>query len=117
MNTQINLKLLVLTATVSFEEYYILKLENFDPKKLVNYQIDMYEIPLEKTQVESIKIIDKNNFWVTSEAETFGSPYLFKISLYWSIPSELIIEASTPSPEVPLIKPKTVNNLPIIIFF
>ena len=76
-----DLKLLVLTATVSFEEYYILKLENFDPKKPINYQIDMYEIPLEKTQVESIKIIDKNTFWITSEAETFGSPYLFKISL------------------------------------
>ena len=76
-----NLKLLVLTATVSFEEYYILKLENFDPKKEINYQINMYEIPLEKTQVESIKIIDKNTFWVTSEAETFGSPYLYKISL------------------------------------
>ena len=76
-----DLKLLVLTATVSFVDYYILKLENFDPKKPINYQIDMYEIPLEKTQVESIKIIDKNNFWVTSEAETFGSPYLFKISL------------------------------------
>ena len=76
-----NLKLLVLTATVSFEEYYILKLENFDPKKLIDYQIDMYEIPLEITQVESIKIIDKNTFWVTSEAETFGSPYLYKISL------------------------------------
>ncbi len=76
-----NLKLLVLTATVSFEEYYILKLENFDPKKPINYQINMYEIPLAKTQVESIKIIDKNTFWVTSEAETFGSPYLYKISL------------------------------------
>ena len=76
-----DLKLLVLTATVSFEEYYILKLKDFDPKKPINYQIDMYEIPLEKTQVESIKIIDKNTFWITSEAETFGSPYLFKISL------------------------------------
>ena len=76
-----NLKLLVLTATVSFEEYYILKLENFDPKKPINYEINIYEIPLEKTQVESIKIIDKNTFWVTSEAETFGSPYLYKISL------------------------------------
>ena len=76
-----DLKLLVLTATVNFEKYYILKLEDFDPKKPINYQIDMYQIPLEKTQVESIKIIDKNTFWVTSEAETFGSPYLFKISL------------------------------------
>ena len=76
-----DLKLLVLTATVSFKEYYILKLEDFDPKKPISSQIYMYELPIDKTQVESIKIIDKNTFWVTSEAETFGSPYLFKISL------------------------------------
>ena len=76
-----DLKLLVLTATVSFEEYYILKLENFDPKKPIKYQIDMHEIPLEKTQVESIKIIDKNTFWVTSEAETFGSPMMYKLKI------------------------------------
>ena len=76
-----DLKLLVLTATVSFEKYYILKLENFDLKKPIDYQIDMYEIPLEKTQIESIKIIDKNTFWVTSEAETFGYPMMYKISL------------------------------------
>ena len=76
-----NLKLLVLTATVSFEEYYILKLENFNLKKPINYQINMYEIPLEKTQVESIKIIDKNTFWVTSEAETFGSPWMYKLKI------------------------------------
>ena len=37
-----NLKLLVLTATVSFEEYYILKLENFDPKKTINYQFNFF---------------------------------------------------------------------------
>ena len=75
------LKLLILTATISFEEYYLLKIKNFDPNNNINYKIDMYEIPLEKTQVESIKIIDKNNFWITSEAETYGSPFLYKISL------------------------------------
>ena len=76
-------KLLALTGSLSFkgDEYYILKIKDFDPKKPINYYIDMYKIPLEKTQVESIKIIDKNTFWVTSEAETFGSPYLYKISL------------------------------------
>ena len=76
-------KLLALTGSLSFkaDEYYILKIKDFDPKKPINYHFDMYKIPLEKTQVESIKIIDKNTFWITSEAETFGSPYLFKISL------------------------------------
>ena len=76
-------KLLALTGSLSFkgDKYYIFKIKDFDPKKTINNHIDMYEIPIEKFQVESIKIIDKNNFWVTSEAETFGSPYLFKISL------------------------------------
>ena len=76
-------KLLALTGSLSFkgDKYYIFKIKDFDPKKPINNQIDMYEIPLEKTQVESIKIIDKNTFWVTSEAETFGIPYLYKISL------------------------------------
>ena len=76
-------KLLALTGSLSFkgDKYYIFKIKDFDPKKTINNHIDMYEIPIGKSQVESIKIIDKNNFWVTSEAETFGSPYLFKISL------------------------------------
>ena len=74
---------MALTGSLSFkgDKYYIFKIKDFDPKKTINNHIDMYEIPIGKSQVESIKIIDKKNFWVTSEAETFGSPYLFKISL------------------------------------
>ena len=57
-----------------------------DPSKEIKLKNSLYmdsssKKIYEKTQVESIKIIDKNTFWVTSEAETFGSPYLFKISL------------------------------------
>ena len=33
-----------------------------------------------------------------------------------ALPSDLIIEASTPSPDVPLIKPKDVYSLVIFIF-
>jgi hypothetical protein len=75
------LKLLVLTSTKDFNEYYIHKIKNFNISKLKNLKIDTYKIPIRKTQVESIKIIDKNNFWITSEAEFMGSPYLYKISL------------------------------------
>ena len=75
------LKLLVLTSTKDFNEYYIHKIKNFNISKLKNLKIDTYKIPIGKTQVESIKIIDKNNFWITSEAEFMGSPYLYKISL------------------------------------
>ena len=30
----------------------------------------MVEIPIGKTQVEAIKIIDRNNFWISSEDES-----------------------------------------------
>ena len=75
------LKLLVLTSTKDFNEYYIHKIKNFNVLKIKNFKIDTYEIPIGKTQVEAIKIIDKKNFWITSEAELFGSPFLYKISL------------------------------------
>ena len=75
------LRLLVLTSTKDFNEYYIHKIKNFNILKLKNLKAETYEIPIGKTQVESIKIIDKNTFWITSEAEIFGSPYLFKIYL------------------------------------
>ena len=47
-----------------------------------NYEINMFKIPIEKTQVEAIKIIDYTNFWITSEDES-SSDYarLMKISL------------------------------------
>ena len=75
------LRLLVLTSTKDFKEYYIHKIKNFNVSKIKNLKFDTYEIPIGKTQVEAIKIIDKNNFWITSEAELFGSPLLYKISL------------------------------------
>jgi hypothetical protein len=34
----------------------------------------MIKIPIGKTQVEAIKIIDKNNFWITTEDES-GKKY------------------------------------------
>jgi len=74
-------RLLVLTSTKDFKKYYIHKIKNFNISKFQNLKIDNYEIPIGKTQVESIKIIDKNTFWITSEAETFGSPMMYKLEI------------------------------------
>jgi hypothetical protein len=75
-------KLLALTGTLIFNEYYILKIENFDLERKKDYKIDMYEIPIGKTQVEAIKIIDSNTFWITSEDEkSSSSARLMKIKL------------------------------------
>ena len=75
------MKLLVLTSTFDFNEYFIITIENFDPSKLNNKKINKLKIPIGKTQVESIKIINKSSFWITSEAELLGKPKLYKISL------------------------------------
>ena len=75
-------KLLALTGTLFFNEYYILKIENFNLEVKKDYKIDMYEIPIGKTQVEAIKIIDSNTFWITSEDEkSSSSARLMKIKL------------------------------------
>ena len=77
-------KLLALTGSRSFkgDEYYILKIEDFDLEIKKDYKINMYEIPIGKTQVESIKIIDSNTFWITSEDEkSSASARLMKIKL------------------------------------
>ena len=75
-------KLLALTGTLIFNEYYILKIEDFDLESKKDYKIDIYEIPIGKTQVEAIKIIDSNTFWITSEDEkSSSSARLMKIKL------------------------------------
>ena len=75
-----DLNLLVLTSTIEFDNYFLLKIDNFDLKS-ENNQINIYEIPIGKTQVEAVKIIDSHNFWLSSENEKNGYPYLYKFSL------------------------------------
>ena len=75
---------MALTGSLSFkgDEYYILKIEDFDLESNKDYKINMYEIPIGKTQVEAIKIIDSSTFWITSEDEASStSARLMKIKL------------------------------------
>jgi len=63
------LKLLALTSTINFKKYYLILIKDFSLKNK-KHQIETYEIPIGKTQVEAIKIIDRNNFWISSEDES-----------------------------------------------
>ena len=72
---------LVLTSTINFDEYYILVVNDFSLNNK-DHKINMYEIPIGKTQVEAIKIIAENTFWITSEDESSSSSArLMKIKL------------------------------------
>ena len=76
-------KLLALTSTVDFNNYSLQTIENFDINRLTNLKINTNLISVGKSQIEAIKIIDSNNFWVSSEDEiSSSSARLFKLNLY-----------------------------------
>ena len=72
-----NLGLLALISYDSDGNQYIILFPNFNPKGKNSFK--KFRIPIDKSQMESIKIINKNEFWITSEDEGSGHPTLFKI--------------------------------------
>lgn len=72
-----NLGLLALISYDSDGNQYIILFPDFNPKKKSSFK--KFRIPIDKSQMESIKIINKNEFWITSEDEGRGHPTLFKI--------------------------------------
>jgi len=72
-----NLGLLALISYDYDGNQYIILFPNFNPKGKNSFK--KFRIPIDKSQMESIKIINKNEFWITSEDEGSGHPTLFKI--------------------------------------
>lgn len=72
-----DLGLLALISYDSDGNQYIILFKNFNPKGKNSFK--KFRIPIDKSQMESIKIINKNAFWITSEDEGSGHPTLFKI--------------------------------------
>ena len=75
------LNFLALVSYNSKGSQYIILFEEFDMENLEDNRFKKYKIPLERAQIESIKIIDKNTFWVTSEDEGIGNPYMYKLKV------------------------------------
>ncbi|MGC6422045.1 MAG: hypothetical protein ACON47_04930 [Flavobacteriaceae bacterium] len=60
---------------------FLYRIQNFDPNALNFEGIEMMVIPHKDAQIEGVKVIDANHFWVTSEEEKFyGKPELIRIS-------------------------------------
>ena len=69
-----------LLALISYDSdgnQYLILFRDFDPLKANRF--DKFKIPIDKSQMESIKIINETEFWITSEDEGSGHPTLFKI--------------------------------------
>ncbi len=71
--------LLALVSYNSKGEQYLILFENFELNNLENNNFTKYKIPIERAQIEAIKIIDQETFWITSEDEGVGSPFMYKI--------------------------------------
>jgi hypothetical protein len=73
--------LLALVSYNSKGNQYLILFENFELNNLENNTFKKFKIPLEQAQIEAVKIIDKKTFWVTSEDEGIGSPFMYKIKV------------------------------------
>ena len=71
-------------ALVSYSfkgEQYLILFEDFNIDNPRYNSFKKYRIPIERAQIESVKIINGNMFWVTSEDEGIGNPYMYKLEL------------------------------------
>ena len=63
------------------DDQYLILFEDFDIENPLNNSFKKYRIPIERAQIESVKIINDKLFWVTSEDEGIGSPYMYKLEV------------------------------------
>ena len=60
---------------------YLILFEDFNLENLAEKKFRKFKIQIERGQIEAIKIIDDTTFWITSEYEGIGSPYMYKIGI------------------------------------
>ena len=76
-----DMSLLALVSYNSRGNQFLILFENFNLENLAEKKFRKFKIPLERAQIEAIKIIDNKTFWITSEDEGIGSPYMYKIKV------------------------------------
>ena len=71
-------------ALVSYSfrgEQYLILFEDFNIDNPRYNSYKKYSIPIERAQIEAVKIISEKQYWITSEDEGLGSPYMYKLEL------------------------------------
>ena len=76
-----DISLLALVGYNSKSNQFLIVFEDFNLENLAEKKFRKFKIPLERAQIEAIKIIDNKTFWITSEDEGIGSPYMYKIKV------------------------------------
>ena len=75
------LRLLALVSYNSKGSQYLILFEDFSLENLAEKEFMKFKIPIEPAQIEAIKIIDNKTFWITTEDEGFGSPFMYKVGI------------------------------------
>ncbi|MGB1862502.1 MAG: hypothetical protein ACPHG7_02490 [Flavobacteriaceae bacterium] len=73
--------ILALVSYSSRGEQYLILFEDFNIDNPRNNYFKKYRIPIERAQIEAVKIISEKLFWVTSEDEGLGNPYMYKLEV------------------------------------
>jgi len=73
--------ILALVSYSSRGEQYLILFEEFNIDSTSYNSFKKYSIPIERAQIEAIKIIDNKTFWITSEDEGIGNPYMYKLKV------------------------------------
>ena len=73
--------LMVLTGYTLKGDQFLFKINNFKGNDYKNLKLDRYKIPVENSQIEAIKIVNQQEFWVSSESEEENTPSLFHIRI------------------------------------
>ena len=76
-----DMSLLALVSYNSKGNQFLILFEDFNLENLAEKKFTKFKIPIDKAQIEAIKIIDKKTFWVTSEDEGIGNPYMYKVKV------------------------------------
>jgi len=76
-----NTGILALVSYSSRGEQYLILFEDFNIDNPRNNSFKKYSIPIERAQIEAVKIISEKLFWVTSEDEGLGNPYMYKLEV------------------------------------
>ena len=76
-----NTGILALVSYSSRGEQYLILFEEFNIDSTSYNSFKKYIIPIERAQIEAIKIIDNKTFWITSEDEGIGNPYMYKLKV------------------------------------
>ena len=73
--------ILALVSYSSKGEQYLILFEDFNIDNPRNNSYKKYSIPVERAQIEAVKIISEKQYWITSEDEGLGNPYMYKLEL------------------------------------